>query len=104
MSDTIVILSVSEGSIARHDATVGLGCRDTDAFWDEDQKATLLRDAGGNWYLAVPRGGGVLLAVKLKKIERVTASALRAAWRRNFTVVSGKTRNLAILATGHSRK
>ena len=46
-----------------------------DAFWDEDQKATLLRDAGGNWYLAVPRGGGVLLSVKLKKIERVTASA-----------------------------
>ena len=37
-----------------------------DAFWDEDQKATLLRDAGGNWYLAVPRGGGVLLSVKLK--------------------------------------
>ena len=33
-----------------------------------DKKVTLLKDSNGDYYLAVPRGGGVLLSVQLEKI------------------------------------
>ena len=39
-----------------------------DAYNGTDTKVSLLQDADGNYYLVVPRGGGVLLSVKLQKI------------------------------------
>lgn len=44
------------------------GYRLVGAFGDTDQEIELLQDDDGNFYLAVPRGGGVLLGVKLQRI------------------------------------
>ena len=43
-----------------------------DAFWDvaKSQAGRLLKDAEGNYYLEVPRGGGVLLSVTLKDVPK----------------------------------
>ena len=38
------------------------------AYGDEGQSWSLTRDANGNYYLTVPRGGGVMLSVKLSAI------------------------------------
>ena len=40
-----------------------------DAFNGTDTKVSLLQDENGEYYLVVPRGGGVLLSVKLRKIQ-----------------------------------
>ena len=43
-----------------------------DAFWDvaKSQAGRLLKDAEGDYYLEVPRGGGVLLSVTLKDVPK----------------------------------
>ena len=40
----------------------------TGAFGDEGKSLPLLKDASGNYYVVVPKGGGVYLSVTLDKI------------------------------------
>jgi len=40
------------------------------AFGDEGQSIALLKDASGNFYIDVPRGGGVFLSIKLTKDKK----------------------------------
>ena len=60
--------------VAHEDDTVTLkvtvpdGYRLADAFNGTDTKVQLLKDADGNFYLVVPRGGAVTLSVKLEKV------------------------------------
>ena len=44
------------------------GYRLVGAYGDADQNIHLMKDDKGNWYLVVPRGGGVLLGVRLQKM------------------------------------
>ena len=62
-------------NVAHEDDTVVLrvdlepGYEIMDAYNGTDTKVSLLKDADGNYYLVVPRGGAVLLSVTLKKAE-----------------------------------
>ena len=40
-----------------------------DAYNGTDTKVSLMKDANGQYYLVVPRGGAVLLSVKLRRVE-----------------------------------
>ena len=46
-----------------------------DAYNGTDIQVSLLQDANGEYYLVVPRGGAVLLSVKLRKIVKKQAAA-----------------------------
>ena len=40
------------------------------AYWDEDQRSGLLQDESGNYFLVMPRGGGVVLSVELEEKKK----------------------------------
>ena len=78
-------------NVAHEDDTVILkinlepGYEITGAFGDVDQEVRLLRDANGDYYLVVPRGGAVQLSVTLRKIEEEKKAGPR---QENLPVVS----------------
>jgi len=67
-----------EGEVVTLLLTVPEGYVITDAFADVAQNVSLSTDAAGNYFLTVPRGGGVELSVKLteKKEDPATATLL----------------------------
>ena len=59
----------NEGDTVTMKLTIPEGFEVAGAYGDEGQEWPLSKDAGGNYYLSVPRGGGVMLSVKLSKKE-----------------------------------
>lgn len=62
----------NEGDTVTLKLNIQDGYRITGAYNGTDTKAELLQDAAGNYYLVVPKGGGVQLSVSLEKIEQET--------------------------------
>ena len=56
------------------------------AYGDVGQQVALLKDANGDYYIVVPRGGGVLLSLKLR---RANASTVKVTFDPNGGVVEG---------------
>ena len=59
----------NEGDTVTMKLTIPEGFEVAGAYGDEGQEWPLSKVAGGNYYLSVPRGGGVMLSVKLSKKE-----------------------------------
>lgn len=59
----------NEGDTVTMKLTIPEGFEVAGAYGDEGQEWPLSKDASGNYYLSVPRGGGVMLSVKLSKKE-----------------------------------
>ena len=57
-----------EGDTVTMKLNIPQGYEITGAYGDVDQKTQLLKDADGNYYLKVPRGGAVELSITLSKI------------------------------------
>ena len=71
--------SYKDYAVAREGDTVTLklnipsGCEITGAFADTDQQVLLSKDADGNYFLTVPRGGAVELSVTMNDPRALTA-------------------------------
>lgn len=61
-----------EGETVTLKLNVPAGYRVVNAFNGATEKVQLLQDANGEYYLVVPRGGGVMLSVQLARIPRPT--------------------------------
>lgn len=61
-----------EGETVTLKLNVPAGYRVVNAFNGTTEKVQLLQDANGEYYLVVPRGGGVMLSVQLARIPRPT--------------------------------
>ena len=61
--------TAKEGDIVTLKTMVQEGYQLVGAFNGIDTKTSLMQDADGNYYLVVPKGGGVYLSVQLEKIE-----------------------------------
>ena len=64
-----------EGDKVTLKLNVPQGYRLQDIYGDASQVIKLLVDASGNYYLEVPRGGGVMLSVKLEKLPEAKRQA-----------------------------
>ena len=65
-------LVAKEGETVTLKLNVPAGYRIANAFNGTTEKVQLLKDENGDYYLVVPRGGGVMLSVQLVKIPRPT--------------------------------
>lgn len=57
-----------EGDRVTLKLTVPEGCEITGAFGDQSKQLALLKDSNGNYYIEVPRGGGVLLSLTYRQL------------------------------------
>ena len=62
-----------------------------DAYNGTDTKVSLLKDAKGNYYLSVPRGGGVELSVKLRKNAVIGKRKNRIVFDPNEGTINGNS-------------
>ena len=65
------------------------------AFGDVDQQIQLLKDDNGDYYLIVPRGGGVLLSLKM---HRAAARTVKLTFNPNGGTVGGSSAPYTIKA------
>lgn len=61
--------TAKEGESAVVKVNVPAGYSLTGAFTDEGQSVELLKDSSGNYYVVMPKGGGIFLSAKLEKIQ-----------------------------------
>ena len=62
-------------------------------YGDEGQKLKLTKDENGNYYLVVPRGGGVFFTIDIDKKEQSSSDSDSTATNKTAVEVSGTTIN-----------
>ena len=72
------------------------GYQITAAYNGKDKKTALSKDANGDYYLVVPKGGGVYLSAKVKKVPTKTVTV-------NTAVVRAKTLDAAVKKAGGNK-
>lgn len=76
-----------EGENVAIKLTVPAGYKLNGAFTDEGKSVELLKDSNGNYYVVVPRGGGIYLSAKLEALPVETqATSLSTEYGRTETV------------------
>jgi len=83
-----------EGDTVTLKLNIPAGYKFISAFNGTTEKVQLLQDANGNYYLVVPRGGGVMLSLELEKIQTASTTKLTRAYvtfNLNGGTMDGKT-------------
>lgn len=80
-----------EGDTVTMKLNIPAGYEIAGAYGDADQAVQLLKGADGNYYLVVPRGGGVMLSVKMRKIASAKLTRAVVSIDLNGGTLNGKT-------------